>query len=381
MSGTDDLAPLREKDLSVAVTKLEELLAQGRRAFLLGAGCSKCAGLPLTAELTAKVLTGSKLDAKSKQLLNTIQAGFSGAVQPNIEDYLSELVDLLAIADRRAFRGATETSISIAGVSYELCELHGAVEQIKRGIEEVIHIRVSTKWHRRLVERLHRPMRPGKPAWQPVDYLVLNYDTLIEDSLALERAPFADGLEGGVTGWWSPTVFDRVDLVARVFKLHGSINWSELPGDPLPRRFGVCVDVSDADDRKIVIWPASTKYRETQLDPYAQLMERSRKALRPERGSQLVLVVCGYSFGDAHINIEIDRALRASGGDLTVIAFTEDESPQGKLLEWNQDQLVSDQVLIYARRGYFHGSTAIHATADLPWWKFENLVRLLEGER
>lgn len=380
MTELDDFAPLLKKEYSEAVGKLEELLAQGRRAFLLGAGSSKCAGLPLTADLTSKVLDGDSLNTKSKELLLSIQAGFSGAAAPNIEDYLSELVDLLAIADRRAYRGASETGVTVAANKYERTDLQATVEQIKRGIQEVIHVKASSEMHRRLVRRLHRPNRPGKSApWQVIDYLVLNYDTVLEDSLALERVPFADGFDGGATGWWSPGVYDRLDVVARVFKLHGSINWCDLPNDPLPRRLGPNVDVSD--DRRIAIWPASTKYRETQNDPFAQLIERSRKVLRPEDGAQVVLLMCGYSFNDTHINVEVERSLRASAGNLTVVVFTESESPQGHLKAWRDDKHLSDQLLIYARRGFFHGETSIESDVDLPWWKFENLVRLLEGER
>ena len=51
-----------------------------------------------------------------------------------------------------------------------------------------------------------------------MDYLVLNYDTVLEDALALERVPFSDGLDGGVTGWWNPETFDRGGLAARVLQ-------------------------------------------------------------------------------------------------------------------------------------------------------------------
>ena len=52
MTKPDNLSALREKPFKEAVVKFEELFAQNGRAFLMGAGCSKCAGLPLTAELT-----------------------------------------------------------------------------------------------------------------------------------------------------------------------------------------------------------------------------------------------------------------------------------------------------------------------------------------
>lgn len=382
MTAPDDLSVLREKQFAVAVVKFEELLAQSGRAFLIGAGCSVCAGLPLTATLTEETLKSKVLDEKTKAILSAIRDLFAGASDANIEDYLSELIDLLAVADRRTLRGATQKSILLDGVSYSETDLRTAADQIKRGIAAIIEKEVSIETHQNFVRTVHRPLRPGKStSGQTVDYLVLNYDTVLEDALALERTPFADGLEGGVTGWWCPETFDRNGLAARVYKLHGSINWCEFPGDPLPRRVGDRLQISAANERRILIWPASTKYRETQLDPYAQLSERARRVLRPARGSQCVLVVCGYRFGDTHINLELDRALRASAGDLTIVAFTSDNEPTGQLAQWHKDAAVTEQVLVFANRGFFHGAQTERATTDLLWWKFENITRLLGGER
>ena len=382
MTALDDLAVLRENPFSDAVEKLEELLVQRGCAFLIGAGCSKCAGLPLTAELTKIVIENDKLDATSKEILAAIKELFAGAKTSQIEDYLSELVDLLAIAERRAERGASQAQVPLGGKSYSHSQLRQAAEEIKLSISDAIDKQVEIKTHRAFVHAVHQPVRVGKAApGSMVDYLVLNYDTVVEDALAIERIPFSDGIDGGVTGWWNPNTFDRDDLAARVLKLHGSVDWCEVVDDPLPRRIAPKLQIQDMQDRRILIWPASTKYRETQLDPFAQLADRARRAIRPVRGSQRVLVICGYSFSDAHINIEIDRALRESTGDLTVIAFSSEDELVGKLKEWNQNAEIREQVLIFAKGGFFHGATADHATQDLPWWKFENVVRLLGGER
>lgn len=382
MTAPDDLSALDERPFAEAMVRLEELLAQSSRAFLIGAGCSKCAGLPLTVELTQEVLGSNTLDDTTRTVLDALRDRFAGAADANIEDYLSELVDLLAITERRVSRGATERTVTLGGVSYGEALLRTAAEQIKNGITQVIGKRVSIEDHRDFVRAVHRPQRPGKlPSGQTVDYLVLNYDTVLEDALALERVPFADGLDGGVTGWWCPETFDRAGLAARVYKLHGSINWTEFPDDPLPRRVGERLEIAGVKDRRILIWPASTKYREAQMDPYAQLAERARRALRPIGGPQCVLVVCGYRFGDAHINLEIERALRESDGNLTIVVFTSDNEPAGRLAEWRKDPSVTEQILVFANRGFFHGTQTSPATADLLWWKFENLARLLGGER
>lgn len=382
MSSLDDLSPLKRKPFSDGVAKLEELMTQSGRAFLLGAGCSKCAGLPLTGELTSKALESAAIDASTNEILTAIQAHFAGAADPNIEDYLSELVDLLAIADRRTTRGANKKEIDLATKSYGSDLLREAVEQIKRAIAEVIDQPLSIETHWRFVKAVHRPVRPGKPVGnQRVDYLVLNYDTLVEDALALEKVPFADGIDGGVTGWWNPATFGQDRLMARVLKLHGSINWSEFPDDPLPRRVPKTIRGTSVKDRRIVIWPASTKYREAQRDPYAQLASQAREVLRPTEGSQRVLAVCGYRFGDSHINIELHRALRESAGRLTIAAFSSDLNPAGTLKNWQEDASIREQVLIFGKRGFWHGDTVETSAVDLPWWKFENITRLLGGER
>ena len=333
-------------------------------------------------ELTSKTMASATLTPVDTAILTGLVSAFTGSKNPNIEDYLSELVDLLAISQRRKQRNATDQTARINGSDYSVSDLKSAVDRIKKSVVEAIGCPSVIDVHRSFVRAVHRSIRPGK--WEPdqsVDYLILNYDTLIEDALALERMAYSDGLDGGATGWWNPATFDRPDLMARVIKLHGSINWCEFSGETLPRRMGPAVSGAAAGAESVLIWPASTKYRETQRDPYAQLADRARRVLKPSANKDLVLVICGYSFGDTHVNIELDRALRDSAGQLAFIVFTPDTRPQEQLKIWNDDVAVRDQVLIYAKGGFFHGVNHAVASGDLPWWKFENVVRLLGGER
>ena len=378
----DDLSPLREPIYAEALDEFDELLVQSGKAFLLGAGCSKCAGLPLTAELTASALNSKKLDPTTSTILAFIEEQFKGSVSANIEDYLSELVDLVAITERRLTRGAAKHKASLNGADYSPTELSNAVDQIKVAIADVIDVDVNLEVHWKFVQAVHRPSRPGRTVTtRTVDYLVLNYDTLVESALALEKLRYADGMNGGNSAWWDAETYHVDGLAARVLKLHGSIDWSEISGDPLPRRIEKSLKLPTGSERKVLIWPASTKYRETQRDPYAQLSSLAGSVLRPVPGTQTVLTVCGYSFSDSHINIEIEKALRESGGELTLVVFTSDEEPIGELKRLHEDESITDQVRIYGRRGFFHGATTSKSTTDLPWWKFENITRLLGGER
>lgn len=377
---TFDTSIFYQKEFRDAVNKLEELLLHSK-AVLLGAGASCCAGLPLTNQLTEKALQSDKLSDDSKQILNAIQASFAGAIPAaHIEDYLSELVDWLAITARRTNRNVDSSNVTLAGIECDNQKLLDAINEIKLAISDLINVGVDSEIHERFVQALHRPMRPGKDNQSgTIDYLVMNYDTLIEDSLALSRLRYADGLEGGVSGWWNPLTFEQSNLDARVFKLHGSINWAEHPSSTTPLRIAPHLKRSQQQASKIMIWPASTKYRETQLDPYANLLHRARAVLNPQGGNQRVLLITGYSFGDAHINLEIERGLKSSNGNLTVIVFTSDAEPAGILKSWYENKAINEQVLIFADKGFFHADHNVVSANSIEWWKFENLTQILEG--
>tara|TARA_R110002012_G_scaffold49247_1_gene127473 strand:- start:5681 stop:6823 length:1143 start_codon:yes stop_codon:yes gene_type:complete len=376
-----DTSIFDEKKLKEAIYKLEQLLSHSK-AVLLGAGASFCAGLPLTNQLTVRALASETLSAESKQILNAIQDSFDGAnPDSHIEDYLSELVDWLAIAARRVNRNVAASKVAIGGIDYTHDQLMLAIDEIKKAIFEVINVSIESEIHERFVQALHRPMRPGKDNHAGcIDYLVMNYDTLIEDALALSMLAYADGMAGGVSGWWDPSTFDTKGLEARVIKLHGSINWAEHPSSTTPLRIAPHLKCNQQAASKIMIWPASTKYRETQLDPYAQLMHRARRVLNPKNGGQRVLLIAGYSFGDAHINLEIERGLKVSNGNLTVVAFTSEAEPTGVLANWHSDPKINEQVLIFADKGFFHADRTVISEKSIEWWKFENLTQILEGD-
>lgn len=381
----DDLSFLKQAKFVDSIKKLEELMSQNKRSFLLGAGCSLCAGLPLTSKLTNEVTSDNKLQGSTKDLLKIIEAKFSGSVTATIEDYMSELVDLLSIAERREDNGSTNKKVDIDGKAYEANQLREALKDIKSSIARCIDSRkLNITVHREFVRAVHQILRSGKGnGANLVDYFILNYDTLIEDVLALERLSYSDGFSGGATAWWDDSVFKQDGIQARVLKIHGSIDWIQLDGDPLPRRIRLSgQNFSGIDPKdKVLIWPAATKYQESQKDPYAQILAVMRNALRPAVHAETVLAICGYRFGDSHINIEIDRALRESEGRLTVLIFTENDSPIGQLKLWFDDVAVREQVRIYAKRGFYHGETSVTSETDLPWWKFEVLARILGGER
>ena len=109
MPDRDDLKEIYNR-YHEEVLALEKLIIQGNCVFLIGAGCSRIANLPLMAYLTKKVIESSKLSEKSKNILKEVSKQFKGARDSNIEDYLSDIIDYLSIIDRRQNRGIDDQS-------------------------------------------------------------------------------------------------------------------------------------------------------------------------------------------------------------------------------------------------------------------------------
>jgi hypothetical protein len=377
---SDDLSVFSSAELKDVVQDMRDLLSQSRLAFLLGAGCSKIAGLPLMPDLTETILGHSDIGDDTKKLLDKVRELFSGADSATIEDYMSEIVDLLSIAERRTRRGATQSKVSVGDQERDATELQTALEEIKGAVSSAIGDEVvNIAAHQQFVRAIHGSLQAGK-AGRGVDYFVLNYDTLIEDALGLERVVYCDGFTGGATGWWEPSVFRPDGKTARVFKIHGSIDWCLLKDDSLPRRIRSGIK-TESDRNHVLIYPAATKFQETQRDPFAQMLHYMRQSLCPGEGKEMVLAICGYSFGDSHIDLEIENALYQSEGRLTVAAFINSDEPAEKLRDWLDDTTINEQIRVYANKGFFHGNKQSKQYTDLPWWKFEILARLLGGER
>lgn len=376
-----DLSSFSDPSMHSELENIERLLSQSRRLFLLGAGCSKVAGLPLTGELCEMVLGGLE-DSAAKMLLQSIKEEYDGESQSSIEDFLSDIVDLKAMADRRDLRDCTKKTVTYQGKDYSSEDLETALSKIKSEIRKAIGVNPKPNMvnHRLFVRHVNQLLTDKPSSRRRTDYFVMNYDTLVEDALGRERINYSDGFAGGITGWWDPDRFNDSTLTARVIKLHGSIDWCLFDNEYFPSRLRP-QSVDTPTDEQVMIWPTATKYRETQLDPYAQVMDHFRRALRPGSNEDAVLTVVGYGFGDSHINLEIERGLRDSGERLSVLAMCFDTSPPEVLKKWLNDPAIGSQVRAFCRREVWHGKERTKTEVDTPWGDFATLARLLGGER
>jgi hypothetical protein len=312
---------------------------------------------------------------------------------------LSHIGDLIAIADRSKskscrldqiecsldqLKGLYKSIIEIIGntvrYGYKAADAGAGEEEIVGTLEVPI---VDLEPHRRFVNALFS-MRANLENRSRITFFTSNYDTLLEDALALEKKVVVDGFSGGAMGFWNPQaeflegVRDRQR--SSVFKLHGSIDWNNDPKFGLLRcRYGVRYL---SDPGQVLIYPQATKYVETQKDPFAFLFSQFRAHLAS--GEDNTFNLCGYSFGDDHINCEIEECMRRAASRTTLITF----SQEGELglpaliTSLLSDPLIAPRIFVATENGLYNGSLELMAAgtpAKLSWWSFAGLTDFLEN--
>lgn len=132
-----------------------------------------------------------------------------------------------------------------------------------------------------------------------------------------------------------------------------------------------------------MIFPQATKYIETQKDPFAKLFDCFRKSLMVNDSH--VLAIIGYSFGDDHINTEIDYALRRRGSKTVVIAFSKELANEGNtalpatLEKWRSDPVFGNRIYVASDKALYCGKTRLPPAegTSFNWWNFSGLTKFL----
>ena len=137
----------------------------------------------------------------------------------------------------------------------------------------------------------------------PVEIFTTNYDLLLEQALEEQCVPFFDGFAGSRFPFFDIHSVEENELPtywARLWKLHGSVNWKSMPK-------GICRVSKGIAGSPELIYPSKLKYDRSRKMPFLAMSDRlTNFLLKPHA----VLFICGYSFGDEHINDTIINALK-----------------------------------------------------------------------
>lgn len=377
------------------------LSSQSRQNWLFGAGISFGSKIPLMYPLTIRVeeIIEDVAGDKEKEVLASLKADLTDDC--HVEHYLSHLGDLLAIAERSkgnaAYIGANSyTSEQLRQLYLEIIKAiggivrygyvganaeRGAEEEIGKATAPIVEITPHYEFIEALLISQSNLERRSKTT-----FFTTNYDTLLEDALALHKKVVCDGFSGGAVGFWnaekefSSAVTDSNTY--QLYKLHGSIDWHRDDKLGLVRaRYGTKYLSNPAN---IMIYPQATKYVETQKDPFASLFLGLRKTLM--NGQQNTLITCGYSFGDDHINAEIESALRSESNQTTVIAFIQEAPKDGVVINktldaWLTCPKIGSRVYVAGEFGIYHNSKKPLAETDTSkytWWRFDGLTQFIK---
>lgn len=379
--------------------QFEKHLNSPNQTWLLGAGISFNANIPLMYPLTERVLEKAKAhfaaDGDATAVLDFIQGDC--AKDAHIETYLTHLSDIISLAERSHNKSFTLDGTAVG--KSKLVEVHlrllELISEIVRwgyraasGDEEMLEGKpgesiVTSGEHEEFVKAIFGSNRAGLEDLRgAVELFTTNYDTLIEDALALHRIPHADGFTGGGVAFWNGySDLDARRVKAVVTKLHGSIDWfrsNVSPSHLLRRRFGDTYPKGDGG--AVMIYPQATKYLNAQVDPFSSLFNRFRNRLA--NGKDHSLMVCGYSFGDEHINADIEIAMSASGSQLNLIAFS-NEMPDGALPETLSNWLNSslgERIYVASSKGITRGTSGPFWSSEggsRDWWTFSGATKLI----
>jgi len=139
----------------------------------------------------------------------------------------------------------------------------------------------------------------------PIEIFTTNYDYLFELALEYKNVPFYDGFTGSFKPFFNADSVDDLNFLSnqtKLWKIHGSLGWHF---DEETKK----VWRKDSDNDDILIYPSTLKYNDSKKQPYTALGDRLTNFLRlPDT----VLIICGYSFGDEHINERITTALNSN---------------------------------------------------------------------
>jgi hypothetical protein len=155
----------------------------------------------------------------------------------------------------------------------------------------------------------------------PLEIFTVNYDLLLETALEEWQVPYFDGFVGTLKARFRTELVEPLpgsdcmpSFFARLWKLHGSLNWEWDEKHKIFR-------CGNAVTKSAAIYPSDTKYDESRRMPFVVLQDRFRRALHhPET----LVIVSGYAFGDDHLNeILFDAATRRERSEIIVFCYAD----------------------------------------------------------
>ena len=308
-------------DPSEYIKGFQQLLISDRKniAFLFGAGTSLAKKnedsvcIPAINQITEDIETELRKNSCYKKALEEIRK----EIEPtnyNIETLLSNIEQKNQIIGLGILNGLQKNDFILL------------IKELKKQIKEKVSVHKKILEENKLKDLIHVDFAEwvGRSNRKhPIEIFTTNYDYLFELGLEAKNIPFYDGFTGSYKPFFNAESIEDMGFVpkqTKLWKIHGSLGWHY---DSNTKK--ICRHESDGED--VLIYPSTLKYNESKKQPYTALTDRLVNFLkRPDT----VLIACGYSFGDEHINERIMTALKSndSGHVIALYYDIQKEKPE-----------------------------------------------------
>lgn len=291
-------------DPSEYIRGLQQLLVSDKKkiAFLFGAGTSlamknnESVTVPTIGKITNGIETELHKTPKYKIAIEEIHKEIeSEGLDYNIETLLSNIENKIQIIGGGTLNELTRN------------DFDSLMKEIKSQIREAVSV------HRKITKKeLGNLIHVDFAEWigranrkYPIEIFTTNYDYLFELGLEEKNIPYYDGFTGSYKPYFNSESVDDMNFIpnqTKLWKIHGSLGWHfDNESKKVWRK--------DSSSEDILIYPSILKYNESKKQPYMALMDRLTNFLKQ---SDTILITCGYSFGDEHINERIMTALNTN---------------------------------------------------------------------
>ncbi len=292
-------------DPSEYIRGLQQLLISDKKkiAFLFGAGTSlskknkDSLNVPAIGNMTSEIEEKLNKNETYKTAITEIKKEISDRGKfYTVETLLSNLEQKNEIIGTGTLNGLNQEGISklITEVENEIQKIVSIHKNIleEDNINNLIHVDFA-EW----IGRANRK--------HAIEIFTTNYDYLFELGLESQNIPYYDGFTGSYQPFFNSDSIENLTFLpmqTKLWKIHGSLGWHlDEKSKNVWRK--------DSDKEDILIYPSVSKYNNSKKQPYTSLMDRLTSFLKQP---DTVLITCGYSFGDEHINERILTALNSN---------------------------------------------------------------------
>ncbi len=310
-------------DIIREVKELKNQLSYSKNlGFFFGAGSSCALGIPNIEQLTNKIeeLLEDELLTSFQNIKNNLILTFPD-INITIENILNHIRQIREITGERNDREYINVNGELAKkLDIEICK---NIFKIIMDKEKNANINSTKKF----LSWLNMQNRNYSK-----EIFTTNYDLIIERALEETMIPYFDGFVGSYEPFfWQESIdtfVQQSDLThnwIRLWKIHGSLNWSwkkdKDKNNYRINRVGK-IDSIDCVNNELVIYPSKEKYVISRKQPFIAYFDRLKNYLL---SGELLFIFTGYSFSDEHINEIIFNCLRQNNRLFVQVFFYKDE--------------------------------------------------------